>query len=252
MRLGRPVAILLVALAALLAAVRNAAAIRPFDGTDASVTDEGTVEFEMGPVDWLEAYGDDVFAPLAVVNVGVLRDWEFSAYAQPAWRISQGDGRRFALLDDGLVLKGILREGSLQDRAGPSVGVEFATLLPATPPFDHFGARITPVVSQTWNGFTGHLSASLLWSRLHEPAAAGSLILEGPEVVRGVRPAVEATTAWERDLGRGWSGLAALLWSARDDLDFDVGFRFGHGFGTSVRELRAGVTWRIRAWDPHD
>jgi hypothetical protein len=249
---AREQAMMLVAMSTLfsVASCRDAAAIRPFDGTDAAVAAEGTVEFEMGPVDWIDAEGSDVLAPAAVVNVGVAHDWELSTYAQPSWLISEGGGRRFALLDDGLVGKRILREGGLQDRAGPSVAVEVAALLPATEPFDRFGARVTPVVSQTWRGFTGHLSASVYWTRLHQPAAAGSLIVEGPEVAARIRPAIEATTGWEDDVGRGWSGLAALLWNPREDLEFDLGFRLGRSFGASTQEIRAGFTWVIRAWDP--
>jgi hypothetical protein len=243
---------LLVAMSTLfsVASCPDAAAIRPFDGTDASVAAEGTVELEMGPVDWVDAEGSDVLAPLAVVNVGVAHDWEISPYVQPSWLIGEGGGRRFAVLDDGIVLKRILREGCLQDAAGPSVGVEVAALFPATQPFDRFGARVTPVVSQTWRGFTGHLSTSFFWSRLDQPAVSGALILEAPEIAARVRPAIEATTGWESGLGRGWTGLAALIWNPRDDLEFDLGFRLGRSFGTDVQEIRAGFTWAIRAWDP--
>lgn len=234
---------------ALLVAFRDAAAIRPFDGTDAAVADAGTIELEVGPVDWIDTHGDDVLAPTAVLNVGFAQGWELSAYAQPSWRISEGSGRRFALVDDGVVLKRILRDGSLQGRAGPSVAVEVSALLPATDPLDRFGARVTPVVSQTWKGFTGHLGASVSWTRLNQPAVNGSLILEGPEIAARLHPAIEVTTGWERDLGSSWSGLAALLWSPRDDLDLDLGLRIGRAFGTNVRELRAGFTWRFHAWD---
>jgi len=247
---GRRAVLLVATPVALVVGLRDAAAIRPFDGTDASVADAGTVEFEMGPVDWIGVGGgEDALAPLAVVSIGVARDWELSAYAQPSWLLSEGSGSRFALLDAALQAKRMLREGSLQGLPGPSLAVEVAALLPATDPLDRFGARVTPVVSQTWKGFTGHLSASLFWTRLHEPAVNGSLILEGPEIAARLRPAIEATTGWERNFGRAWSGLAALLWSPRDDLDLDLGFRLGRSFGTTARELRAGFTWSFRAWD---
>jgi hypothetical protein len=204
----------------------------------------------MGPVDWIGAGGDDLLAPTAVVNLGVAHDWELSVYAQPSWLIADDADRHFALLDDGLVLKRILRDGCLQDAPGPSVAVEVAALFPSTEPFDRFGARVTPVVSQNWKGFTAHLSTSLFWTRLDQPAIAGALIVEGPEIAAHLRPALEATTGWESGLGQGWSGLAALIWSPRDDLDLDLGFRLGRRLGTNARELRVGFTWRFQVWEP--
>lgn len=245
---NRSTSILIVALLS-VASTREAAAIRPFDGTDAAVTDEGRVEFELGPVDWIRTDESDTLAPSAVVNVGVARGWEISLLGQPAWRVSGGSGHRFEWVDGGLVAKRILREGSLQDRPGPSAAVEVSALFPVTQPLDAFGARLTPVVSQTWNGVTAHLSASLSWTRMQEPAAAGALMIEGPERF-GIHPALEATTGWERNGGRAWSGLAALIWNPRDDLEFDVGYRVGRSFGTTGQELRAGMTWSFQLWDP--
>ena len=250
---NRSASIVLVALSTALLSVtslREASAIRPFDGTDAAVAGEGTVEFELGPVNWIHANGSDTLAPSVVVNVGVARGWEISTFAQPSWLVSDRSGRRFALADSGLVLKRILREGSLQDLPGPSVAVELSALFPATRPLDDFGARLTPVVSQTWNGITAHLSASLFWTRMHEPATGGSLAIEGPEIADNLHPAVESTVGWERNSGRAWSGLAALVWNPRDDLEFDVGFRVGRSFGATAQELRAGLTWSFQVWDP--
>ena len=248
---GRRAVLLVATPVALVVGLRDAAAIRPFDGTDASVADAGTVEFEMGPVDWIGVGGgEDALAPLAVVSIGVARDWELSAYAQPSWLLSESSGSRFALLDAALQAKRMLREGSLQGLPGPSLAVEVAALLPATELRNDFGARITPVVSQSWRGFTSHVSTSLFWTRLHEPAATGSLILEAPEIAARIHPAIEATTGWQSGLGRSWSALAALIWNPRDDLEFDLGFRLGRALDLTGREIRAGFTWSFRAWDP--
>jgi hypothetical protein len=253
--MSRPTDVRTVSVAALLAASLataplEARALRPFDGTDATVTSAGDVEFELGPLQWVHADGTDAAVPSLTVNVGVARDWEVSVFAQAAAFFSGDVDRDFAWIDDGVVLKRILREGTQQGGRGPSVAVEVSSLLPATSPLDEFGARVTPVVSQTWKGVTAHLSANLLWTRDRDPAVGGDLILDGFEIAEGVRLAAEGTVGWERDQGRVWSALAAVFWDPTDHLQLDLGFRVGRTFGATTRELRAGLTWWFTAWHP--
>jgi hypothetical protein len=71
---------------------RDAAAIRPFDGTDAAVTDPGTIELELSPITWRRARGDDLVAPALVVNLGLAPGWEISASGQATWGLHDEPG----------------------------------------------------------------------------------------------------------------------------------------------------------------
>jgi hypothetical protein len=194
------------------------------------------------------AASDDAWAPTFGMNVGVARDWEISYAAQPSWIFGDGPDTGFAFVENALAVERVLREGALQDRPGAGVAVEAAALLPGTSPFERFGARLAPIVSVEGHGFVTHLGGEIVWTRENEVALGGSVIVEAPELLAGLRPGFEATTGWEAGYGRAWSGLVGLIWRPREDLCFDVGFRLGRAAETSTREIRADFTWAIRVW----
>jgi hypothetical protein len=53
----------------------------------------------------------------------------------------------------------------------------------------------------------------------------------------------EGTLARELGEATAASGLAGIVWEARDDLSFDLAFRYERDDGSDVREVRAGLTW---------
>jgi len=109
---------------------RSSAAFRPFDGTDAAVADTGKVEIELGPVEYRrEGATRTLFAPSTRVNYGFAPDWEAVVEGRIAHGLS-GDIRGTGLTEDSVTLKGVLREGVLQEKAGPSIATEFGVLLP--------------------------------------------------------------------------------------------------------------------------
>lgn len=71
------------------------------------------------------------------------------------------------------------------------------------------------------------------------------LILEGPERFR-VRPVVEGTFFREVNEKSEATGLVGLIWEARDNLAFDLAFRYARDDGTDVREVRAGLSWSVQ------
>ena len=134
----------LAALAALVLASTPARAYRPFDSTDASVADLGELEIELGPVGYLRAGPAHALAvPTAILNVGFARRWEVVVQGRDLVSLdATPDGPRARLVDAGAFLKGVLRAGTLQGRAGPSVAIEAGPLFPETRGPGAFGATV--------------------------------------------------------------------------------------------------------------
>src|SRR3569623_1376844 len=90
-------------------------AYRPFDSTDAAVADKGEFEVELSPLSY--RHDDDGIAwitPSARLNYGFAQDWEVVLEGQ-AEHFSR---ERSRLTENALSLKGVLQEGSLQDKDG--------------------------------------------------------------------------------------------------------------------------------------
>ena len=108
----------------------DALAYRPFDGTDAAVAEPGVFEIELGPAQYQQIGPDGaLFAPDVVFNYGLSERWELVLQGSLT-RSLQAEASGVALTGNGLFLKGMLREGSLQEKAGPSIATEFGFLLP--------------------------------------------------------------------------------------------------------------------------
>src|SRR5689334_794523 len=98
-------------------------AYRPFDSTDAAVADKGQFEVELSPLSY--RHDDDGVAwisPSARLNYGFAENWEVVLEGQ-AEHFSHSTSR---LSDAALSLKGVLQEGSLQDKTGWSLASEFS------------------------------------------------------------------------------------------------------------------------------
>lgn len=238
----RPSGLALALLAALWA--NDALAYRPFDGTDAAVADPGEVEIELGPAQYQQiGPNQTLFAPDVIFNYGLAERWELVLQGGLA-RDLQPDASGVALLGNALFLKTVLREGSLQERSGPSIATEFGFLLPdisAAAPSGTGGA-VSVIVSQRWPALTVHLNASAALTRPQQADIAFSTIVEGPNDWT-VRPVAELF--YEHDYGGTETGsaLVGAIWRIRDNISFDVGLRGGWVNGQPLREVRAGVTF---------
>ena len=104
------------AAAAVLAYWSGAArAYRPFDGTDTAV-----IEIELGPVEYLRDEAQRMlFVPDVKVNHGFMPRWEGSLEGDVTRGLTAGIPRT-SLVESEALLKSVLREGSLQDKPGPS------------------------------------------------------------------------------------------------------------------------------------
>lgn len=217
-------------------------AFRPFDGTDAAVTERGRVEIEFGPVEYLrEGSSRTLFAPSTVVNYGIAPAWEAVVEGRVAHPLMAGTTET-QLLDDGAFFKGVLREGALQDKPGPSVATEFGVLLPEVRGDRGAGASIAAIVSQRLGWATIHLNAAAALTRRQHANLFLGAIVEGPQAWP-VRPVAEIFG--ERELGAASTAslLVGAIWQARENVAVDFGLRGARIDTRTAAEIRAGVTF---------
>src|SRR6266566_6115980 len=188
-RMMRSVAALAAA-AALACWCGAAQAYRPFDGTDAAVAAPGEVEIEFGAVEYLrEGSERTLFAPNVRLNYGFAPGWEAVLEGELAHGLAAGtSGTR--LVGNGAFLKGMLREGSLQEKLGPSIATEFGILLPGIHDERGTGASVAGIVSQQWNWVTVHFNGAVALTREQHADIFIDAIVEGPHEWP-VRPAAE-------------------------------------------------------------
>lgn len=237
------------ALAALLivACCDTAFAYRPFDGTDAAVAEPGLVEIELGPAQYVEQGSDrSLVAPTVIFNYGIAERWEVVLQSELIHSLME-DSRRTSLRGSGLFLKGVLREGSLQGKSGPSIATEFGFLLPSIndDPANGTagtGGSLAGIVSQQWPWMTVHLNVAASITRQQTADAFVGMILEGPRDWP-LRPVAEVF--YERDFVgvTTTSALVGAIWQVRDNIAFDVGLRAAQVNDQPLREVRFGVTF---------
>ena len=128
-------------------------AYRPFDSTDAAVAAPGEFELELGPIGWLRE-GENSFrvAPAVVANFGLPWRSELVLEGQRQVALDPAAGEpKTSLVDTGVFVKTVVREGALQDARGPSVAMEYGVLLPEVHGQSGTGASVAGIVSQRWD-----------------------------------------------------------------------------------------------------
>jgi len=101
---------------------------RPFVSTDAAVADPQEMESELGYFSLERNKDDNTFRiPSLVLNYGVLENWEVVG----EFKLEEG-GHDVNIVDPGLSLKGVLREGVLQGKDRLGIALEAGLLLPSS------------------------------------------------------------------------------------------------------------------------
>jgi hypothetical protein len=218
-----------------------AAAYRPFDGTDAAVADKGQLEIEMQPAGVSkDASGTTLIAPATRFNYGFSENWEAVLEGQIETPLSPSGPS--SLQAAGAFLKTVLREGTLQNKTGPSIATEFGVLLPNSRGDSGLGASVAGIVSQRWDWGAIHLNGVASLTREHHGDLFAGVILEGPSTWT-VRPVAEVF--YEREFGTAEtiSGLVGLIWQVREEVSVDLGVRHAFTNGHPLTEIRAGVSF---------
>jgi hypothetical protein len=150
---------------AVLAGWIKAWAYRPFDGTGAAVAETGEIEVELGPVEYLRGGPDrTLVTPDYRINYGFTPGWEASIEGKAAHGLT-ADLPGTSLIGSDVLLKGVLREGGLQQKPGPSIATEFGILLPGINDERGTGAVVNAIASQRWDWGTIHLNAQIALTR---------------------------------------------------------------------------------------
>ena len=223
----------------------SAHAYRPFDSTDAAVAEKGEMEIEFGPLGFVKEGPDGALvAPSVIFNWGFARGWELVLEGRHFVQLGEKiTTQRFRVEDSALSVKSVLREGTLQEKTGPSVATEIGALLPTIHGEDSaMGAQGALIVSQRWPDLTVHLNGAVAWTRAQRPGVFGGTIFEVHDAWP-VRPVAEVFVEAERDVPTAVSGLVGAIWRVRDGLSFDVGLRLARAGGVNTTEVRAGLTW---------
>ena len=221
----------------------DAQAFRPFDGTDAAVAETGEIEIELGPVEYLrDASERMLFAPDLRVNYAFMPNWEASLEGDVTHGLTAGVPGT-SLIEGEALLKGVLREGSLQEKPGPSVPTEFGILLPGVNDEHGTGAILTGIASQRWDWATVHFNAQIALTREQQHANYFfDTIIEGPHDWP-VRPVAEIFYESDVSVFRTGSALIGAIWQVKDNIAVDFGLRGARINDRTAGEIRAGVTF---------
>jgi hypothetical protein len=226
---------------AVLVAPPGAHAYRPFEGTDAAVAETGELELEVGPLQASWAHGHATYAPAGVYNQGIAPGYELVVDLDGLLPLAAAPGD--ASMASDVLVKHVLRAGSLQGGTGASLALETGVLLPDVPARGgEAGWIATLIASQRWSALTVHLDASGS-VRARELAGFASVIVEGPDAWP-VRPVSEIVLARAEDVTAG-SALAGAIWQADKDLAIDAAIVGERELGRTTVELRLGFTWAM-------
>ena len=231
---------------ALLMASPEAAAYRPFDGTDAAVAGVGEFELELGPAHFYgRGRNNYLIAPATVLNLGLVKDLELVVDFKQFVALQQVPTEsQVRLLDTDILLKKVLRRGSLQDADGASVAIEGGFLTPEIQGDRSFGAQADVITSYRWCGQRVHFNEQAAFSRSQNLDLFSSIILEGPDDLL-VRPVAEVYVEHEFGKGSRYSGLVGAIWTASESFTLDLGLRVARIDAQRVAEVRLGFTWAL-------
>ena len=217
-------------------------AYRPFDGTDAAVAETGEIEIELGPVEYLRAGAErSLLAPDLRINYGFIQGWEAALEGKLTHGLTAGIPET-SLVESQALLKGVLHEGSLQEKPGPSIATEFGVLLPGINDQHGTGTVLNGIVSQRWDWGTVHLNVQVELMRQQHADYFLDTIIESPHDWP-VRPVAEIFYESDVSLFRSGSALVGAIWQVQDNIAVDFGLRGARVNGQTAGEIRAGVTF---------
>lgn len=216
-------------------------AYRPFDSTDAAVADKGSFEVELSPLSY--RHDDDGIAwisPSARLNYGFADDWE---------AVLEGQAEHFShmrsrVAEAQLDIKGVLQEGSLQEKEGWSLGTEVSVLLPGINADNGAGFELAGIASRRWDWGSVHFNVAAALTRDQRLGTFLGMILEGPDDWP-LRPVAELNYQRTFSTEEETSLLLGAIWKVKDHLAFDLGLRHAWINSRPDEQVRAGVTFSL-------
>jgi hypothetical protein len=225
-------------------------AYRPFISTDAAVADPKEFEIELGYFTLEREKDENAFViPRVVLNYGLFENWE----AVAEFAIRRAPDADLDVIDPAISLKGVVKEGVLQDKEGLGIAVEASLLLPSTEAGERkFGFEAIGILSDKIGPFTFHLNGGLGVERsTGDLVGIWGLIGELP-VAKGVRLVGEVNGEKPRREDQRNSGLLGVIWQPwpSKNLWLDAGVR--RGFTSSVPDWQFtfGITFAFSVSSP--
>lgn len=226
------------------------AGYRPFISTDAAVVDPRAVEVELGYFNLERADKENVFVvPQVVVNYGISQDWEVVG----EFDVEKPPDAAAKLVNPGLFLKGILKEGILQQQDGVSVAVEAGPLLPsAAAEQNGFGFEGVGILSGEWRRVMYHLNLGggvnrqkanpfVLWGVIGEISLLPSLRLVGEVSGESIKEKIPDNSV-----------LLGFIWQPpSSSVLLDGGVRKSLSTGAPDWLFTTGLTWSFPLASTH-
>ena len=215
---------------------------RPFVSTDAAVIDPGEVEVELGYFNLEREDKGNVFVvPQVVVNYGMSQDWEVVG----EFDVEKPPDAAAKLVDPGLFLKGIIKEGILQQQEGVSIAIEAGPLLPsAASEQKGLGFEGIGILSGELHRFTYHINVGggvdrqkthpfVLWGVIGEISLLPSLRLVGEVSGENSKEKIPDNSA-----------LLGIIWQPpSSSVLLDGGVRKSLSTGAPDWLFTTGLTW---------
>jgi hypothetical protein len=197
-------------------------------------------EIEFGPVEYLREGAERTLrAPDIRINCRFISGWEASLEGKVAHGLTAGGAR---LVGSDVLLKGVLRECSLQKKPDPSIATEFGVLLSGINDQHGTGAVLNGIVWQRWDWGTVHIDAQIALTREQHADYFLDTIIEGPQDWP-VRPVAEIFYESDVSVFRTGSALVGAIWQIQDNVAVDFELLGGRVNGPTAGEIRAGVTF---------
>src|SRR5574337_263729 len=195
---------------ALLLPASPAWGYRPFVSTDAAVADPCELEVELGYFALERNRGANIFiVPKVILNYGIIGDLEVVG----EFEVKKPPDADAQLVDPGLFLKAVLKEGVLQQKEGIGFAVEVGPLLPSTVRGERqLGFEGIGILSGRLAPFTYHLNAGGGVDRKKaNPFVIWGMIVELP-IFSNFRLVGEINGESAKGRLPSNSGLAGFIW----------------------------------------
>jgi len=217
-------------------------AYRPFISTDAAVADQRDLEIELGYFTLEQSKGENTFRiPSLVLNYGAWKNTEIVG----EFRIERNPRGDIDVVDPGLFLKAVLKEGLLQEKPGVSFAIEAGPLLPSTVADERgVGFEAVGILSGRVAPLTLHLNGGGGLDRAAaQPFGVWGLMSELPILPRFRLVGEIAGESVTRQRPNN-SVLVGVIWQpSPSNVFFDAGVRRGLTRGAPDWLFTVGVTF---------
>jgi hypothetical protein len=222
----------------------RAEAYRPFISTDAAVADPKELEIELGHFTLRREQGESTFLiPSAVLNYGLWRNLELVG----EFRVARSPSGGMEMVDPGVFLKAVIKEGVLQEHDGVGVAIEAGPLLPSTVRGERgVGFEAIGIVSGRIAPLTVHVNVGGGIDRsAAKPFGLWGVISELPVHPR-LRIVAEVAGESVMDKPANNSALLGMIWQpSSKNVYWDIGVRRGMTRGAPDWEVTTGITFAV-------